>query len=145
MTSTTSTPIVIRPARNDEYLDVAHLGYAAFSANPMFQLLTCKVDPSTWLEFSAEEFKQAAQGEFSSLLVAQHAETGEIVGNAFVHRYTKEHRPELPRCQFPEGWNEEEAKPIYQHGLEFQEGFLLKYGDYICMSPFAAVSVLFIA
>lgn len=136
MSSTSSpTPLTIRPARNDEYLDIARLHYAAVTPSPMFHLLSRKVDPSAWLEFSAEQFKQAVDGGFSSLLVAHTTDTRELVGIALTHRYTREHRPQLSRCQFPEGWNEDEAEHINIRGLDFKEGFLRKYGDYICKSP----------
>ncbi|KAJ9121002.1 hypothetical protein QFC24_004982 [Naganishia onofrii] len=139
--TSSSTPLTIRPARSDEYLDIARLHYAAVTPSPMFQLLSRKVDPSAWLEFSAEQFKQAVDGGFSSLLVAHTTDTRELVGIALTHRYTREHRPQLSRCQFPEGWNEDEAEHLNIRGLDFKEGFLRKYGDYIYLGDFA-VSVV---
>ncbi|KAJ9120041.1 hypothetical protein QFC22_002938 [Naganishia vaughanmartiniae] len=137
MSSISSTPLVIRPAKDDEYLDIARLHYTAVTPSPMFQLLSSKVDPSAWLEFSAEQFKQAAHSDFSSLLVAQQTDTREIVGIALTHRYTDAHRPQLSRCPFPEGWNTEEAEHINARGLDFKEGFLRKYGEYIYLGDFA--------
>ncbi|KAJ9120042.1 hypothetical protein QFC22_002939 [Naganishia vaughanmartiniae] len=133
---TISHSIIIRQAREDEYMEVARLYYAAMSTDRLTQLLTSKVDKTVRLKWMAEQLEDAVDGGFSSLLVAQRTDNGQLVGATLLIRKTKENRPIFPSCRFPEGYNEKELMQISLSGVPFQERFLAQYGDFIYVAEF---------
>jgi hypothetical protein len=132
MTSTSSPPIAIRPAKDEEYLEAARVLYAALITNPMINHLVSKVDQSIWFEFNAGQMKESVEEGFSSILVAQRTDTGELVGVVWSERFNKDHMPTLPSCLFPEGYKRKELDLILIPEVQFKEETLAKYGDVVC-------------
>ncbi|KAJ9103790.1 hypothetical protein QFC21_002252 [Naganishia friedmannii] len=138
--SSTSDLIVIRQAREDEYLIAARLHYAVMSPDPEFQLFTSNVDESIWIKWMSDQFKEIVDGGHASLLVAQRTDTGQLVGATLLQKRTRERRPTFFRGQFPEGFNEQELMQISFSGVAFQEEFLIKYGDFIYVAEFVVAT-----
>ncbi|KAJ9120043.1 hypothetical protein QFC22_002940 [Naganishia vaughanmartiniae] len=136
-TVTASTPITIRPARDDEYSEVARLHFSALITNPMFELLTSKVDKLAWFKYSTEQFKQGVDSDFSSLFVAQRVDTGNLVGLAWTIMYSKDHLPKLPSGPFPEGYNRKELALMVAPEYQLKEEALAKYGDVMYVAKMA--------
>ncbi|KAJ9103789.1 hypothetical protein QFC21_002251 [Naganishia friedmannii] len=137
MTLASPTPIIIRPIKDGEYIEAVRLYRAAIGPSPTMQCLISKVDPLEWKQFTARRFKLAADEESDSVLVAQRIDTAELVGVALTERYSKESRPTLPNCQFPEGYNQKEAEQIMIPEVQFQEECLAKYGAFWYIDDFA--------
>ncbi|KAJ9103788.1 hypothetical protein QFC21_002250 [Naganishia friedmannii] len=131
MTMTSSTPITIRPAKDDEYLEATRVLFAALISTPLFKHLVSKVDQSIWFEFSAAQIKQSVEEKYSSLLVAQRIDTGELVGVIWSERFNKDHQPKLPSCQFPEGFNRNDFDLMAEHELEFPKQSVANDGDVV--------------
>lgn len=115
-------------------MTVARLHHAAMSSDPEFHLFTSKVDEAIWLRWMSGQFKETVDGGYDSLLVVEQTDTKELLGFALSKRRTRQNRPTLHNCQFPNGFNEKELIHISMSGVAFQEEFLSKYDDFICKS-----------
>jgi hypothetical protein len=131
----TVPPTIVRAARHDEFETIGKLHASAFADAEMIKIIYGKVDTATTLEHSWMEGTKAgiAKGH-GPILVLERTDTGELIGDAWMIKYSRDYRPASPSGASSRGVDKAEQDKIGIPLYHFQQELVEKFGEFFCES-----------
>lgn len=131
--SATAFPTTIRVARDDEFETIGKVHASAFADDTMYNMLFDKVDPAVTLQFNwIEGAKVEVARGYDTVLVLERTDTGEVIGEAWFYKFTKDNQPLPPSDAYPEGFNKVEDNKMAIPRYKFQQELMEKYSEFMC-------------
>jgi hypothetical protein len=123
----------IRNARSNEFDAIAKMQASALANSDIYKTLYGNVDPLVAQQWLWNDVISTAVAKgHNSVLVIERTDTSEILGVAWIVRFSKENRPVVPSGWAPEGFNREEQLKLMVPKVAWQNELLEKYGQYYC-------------
>lgn len=124
-------PTIIRNARDEDYESIGRVYTAAFLDDPMDQHLSSQVDGEElfnwiWIEGAKVEVAKGV----SNVLVVERTETKEVIGLAWLKKYSRANPPKHGDS-FPKGFNIMECYKKENPAQEWLHSLIEKYEEFL--------------